>query len=65
MDIEALARPLKGMVHADIERICLDAVKTCILENKQKLDRLAFQTAVSQQRERLHIRAAAFKKNGK
>lgn len=63
MDIKALARGLKGMSHSDIERICLDAVKTCIIEGKEKLDVSAFEAALGDQKERLNIRANAFRQD--
>jgi SpoVK/Ycf46/Vps4 family AAA+-type ATPase len=65
LDTKAAARRLKGMSHADVERICIDAVKTCIIEDKDRLNGTLFESAVSQQRERLLICNDAFKKDGK
>lgn len=63
LDARIVARFLKGMSYADVERVCLDAIKACIIEGKEKVDRPIFEAALKQQKERLHIRADAFEKN--
>jgi SpoVK/Ycf46/Vps4 family AAA+-type ATPase len=60
IDIKKFARSLRGMSHSDIERVCLDAIKSCIIENRPKLDRHAFESAMRQQRERLNICKSTF-----
>ena len=40
------------MSHADVERVCLDAVEACIIENKDKMDSAALEAASRQQKER-------------
>ena len=61
MDIHVLAEALRGMSHADVERVCFDAIKACILTGKDKVDKYAFQDALKRQRERLQICAKATK----
>jgi len=63
IDVKTLARGLKGMSHGDIERICFDAIKSCIIEGKDKLDVTALEAALGQQKERLNIRANAFRQD--
>jgi hypothetical protein len=53
------------MSYADVERVCFDAVKACIIQGQGKIDRSIFEAALKQQKERLHVRADAFGKNGK
>jgi SpoVK/Ycf46/Vps4 family AAA+-type ATPase len=65
LSIKILAQLLKGMSYADVERVCFDAVKACIIQGQEKINRSIFDAAVKQQRERLHIRADAFEKNSK
>ncbi len=65
LSIKALANSMHGMSHADVERICFDAIKACVIEDKEKLDTATFEIAVNQQRERLHIRKKAFTKDSK
>jgi len=65
MNFKSLANRLKGMSHADVERVCFDAVKACVIENQDRLDMPTFEVALMQQKERLHIRSNAFKKDSK
>jgi SpoVK/Ycf46/Vps4 family AAA+-type ATPase len=65
MNIHTLANSLKGMSHADVERVCFDAIKACIIEGKDALGQSEFDAALKQQKERLLICTNAFKKDGK
>ena len=58
IDIEAVASRLKGMSHADIERICLDAIKTAVLHDMDYVDQSTFDRSVGQQRARHRITEA-------
>lgn len=55
VDLTPFLSRLEGMSHADIERICFEAVKTCILQGKQKLYSEAFESALERQGRRLSI----------
>jgi SpoVK/Ycf46/Vps4 family AAA+-type ATPase len=59
IDIKEQAQCLKGMSHADVERICLDAIKRSILTNKLELDVQTFEEAVKQQKARISITSRA------
>lgn len=52
-----LAQALKGLSHADIEWICLDAVKTAILNNMDAVGPAIIQASIVRQRDRQTIRA--------
>lgn len=54
-DLAPFLSRLEGMSHADIERVCFEAVKTCILQCKQQLCPEAFEDALGQQEKRLDI----------
>jgi SpoVK/Ycf46/Vps4 family AAA+-type ATPase len=56
---EQIASSLVGMSHADVERVCLDAIKTAILENGGAVDAQILASAVTRQRERMATTAAA------
>ncbi|HEX5761317.1 MAG TPA: ATP-binding protein [Thermoanaerobaculia bacterium] len=58
-DLSAAASWLKGMSHADVERVCFDAIKAAILQGKDSVDQEAFGEAVKQQRARLAITNSA------
>jgi len=59
VDTKAYAQRLKGMSHADIERICLDAIKISILENEPELDIKTFEDTIKRQKARLQITSRA------
>jgi len=50
---EQIAISLVGMSHADVERVCLDAIKTTVLENRDAVDADSLASAVNRQRERM------------
>jgi SpoVK/Ycf46/Vps4 family AAA+-type ATPase len=60
INIKKFANSLRGMAHSDVERVCLDAIKSCIIDDKPKLDGATFELALRQERERLNISKAAF-----
>ncbi len=62
LDIKAQASRLKGMSHADVERVCLDAIKTCIIEDKESVDHSVFDRALLRQKARLEITRKALTK---
>lgn len=64
INLQRLASRLKQMSHADIERICLDAIKACILEGKDRVDEALLDISVRSQKQRLHIWQEAFRKDG-
>jgi AAA+ superfamily predicted ATPase len=53
---------MKGLSHADVERICLDAIKTSIIEDKEVVDKSNFDTALKRQKMRLQITRQAYSK---
>lgn len=62
LDVKAAASRLKGMSHADVERVCFGAVKATILEDKNSVDQDTFDRAMEQQRARLAITESAAKR---
>lgn len=61
-DLKAQASSLKGMSHADVERICLDAIRMCIINHKEILDEVTFNAALERHKIRLMITRKALKK---
>lgn len=61
IDLKAAASRLKGMSHADVERVCFDAIKSAVLQGKDSVDQVIFDRSVEQQRVRLRITEAASK----
>ena len=59
VSIEQVAASLVGMSHADVERICLDAIKAAILEGEACVDAEVLGSAVDRQRRRVLTTAAA------
>lgn len=59
VDLKAAASRFKGMSHADVERVCLDAIKTTILQDKDSVDQQTFDQAIERQRARLAITESA------
>jgi len=64
LDLKAAASRLKGMSHADVERVCFDAIKAAILQDKDSVDQETFDRSVEQQRARLAIRAPRARRGG-
>jgi SpoVK/Ycf46/Vps4 family AAA+-type ATPase len=59
LDIKMQASRLKGMSHADVERMSLDAIKSCILNDRDELDLVTFDGAVKRQKARISIASSA------
>lgn len=57
--LNRLANSLVGATYADIERICLDAVKKCYLDNRNELTAEDLKHAVQQYKRRLRILSVA------
>ena len=55
LDLKMLASRMKGMSHSDIERICFDAIKNCIINDKDHLKQSIMETALERQNSRLHV----------
>jgi SpoVK/Ycf46/Vps4 family AAA+-type ATPase len=62
IDLKAAASRLKGMSHADVERVCFDAIKSAVLQDKDGVDQEVFERSVEQQRARLRITEGASKR---
>jgi SpoVK/Ycf46/Vps4 family AAA+-type ATPase len=62
LDLKAMASQLKGMSHADVERVCWGAIKAAILQDKDSVDQEIFVRAVKQQRARMNITENAYKR---
>ena len=62
IDLKLMASRLKGMSHADIERICLDALKAAILANQDNVDQAVFEEAIKRQQNRQAIILDAHKR---
>lgn len=58
-DLKTAASRMKGMSHADVERVCFDAIKTAILQDKDAVDRETFFSSVDRQRARMTVRENA------
>jgi len=61
IDIKILAPRIKAMSHADIERICFDAIKRCILADESEMDLNTFEESLKQQKIRAAIISKAIK----
>ncbi len=53
LDIKEAASKMRGMTHADVEQVCLSAVKAAILDERDIVDSALFADAVAKQRTRL------------
>ena len=59
VSVDQTAKLLVGMAHADIERICVDAIKTSILEGIPQVDAKVLDAAVTRQKQRILTTAVA------
>jgi SpoVK/Ycf46/Vps4 family AAA+-type ATPase len=59
VDLRVVATRLKGMAHADVERVCFDAIKIAVLQGKDSIDQEIFDRSVEQQRARRRITEGA------
>lgn len=55
LDLKMLASRMKGMSHADVERICFDAIKNSIINDKDYLDQSIMESSLKRQSSRLHV----------
>ncbi len=55
INIGAAARKLPGLSHADIEWVCLDAVKSAIIQDREALTQDLLDQAIARHRERIEI----------
>lgn len=61
LDIKSAASKFKGMSHSDVERVCFDAIKAAILQDKPSVDQDTFDRAFDQQKIRSAIATTAAK----
>ena len=59
IDLKTIASKLKGMSHADVERVCFDAVKLAILEDRDAIDEDTISRAMARQRSRMAVMESA------
>ena len=62
MNYKELAPKFKGLSHADVERVCFDAIKASILDDKDSLDQEVLEEALKRQKKRLDIAENASKR---
>jgi SpoVK/Ycf46/Vps4 family AAA+-type ATPase len=62
INLRSVASRMKGLSHSDIERVCLDAIKTCIIEDKEVIDKAIFDAALQRQKKRLQITKQAMRR---
>jgi len=65
LEISNLASGLIGMSYADVERICLDAIKSAIIGNQDKVTQATFDLALKNHKSRLSIAKTAYRKKSK
>ncbi len=53
LDLPSLVRNLKGLSHSDIERVCLDAIRYCIVHDMDKVSQQILVDAVLAEKKRL------------
>lgn len=61
LDIRSVASKFKGMSHSDVERVCFDAIKAAILQDKPSVDQDIFDRAFDRQKIRSAIATTAAK----
>lgn len=59
LDTQAAASRFKGMSHSDVERVCFDAIKAAILEDRPSVDSETFKRAFERQKVRVAIATKA------
>ncbi|NLS45284.1 MAG: ATP-binding protein [Firmicutes bacterium] len=62
LNYKELAPKFKGLSHADVERVCFDAIKASILDDKDSLDQEVLEEALKRQKKRLDIAENASKR---
>jgi SpoVK/Ycf46/Vps4 family AAA+-type ATPase len=61
LDIKTAASRFRGMSHSDVERVCFDAIKAAILQDKPSVDQATFDKAFQRQKIRSAIATTASK----
>jgi SpoVK/Ycf46/Vps4 family AAA+-type ATPase len=59
LDFAGLAKDLKGLAHSDVERICLDAIRECIVSGIEAVTQEMLENAVQDEKRRLRLTASA------
>lgn len=59
LELKTAASKLKGLSHADVERICFDAIKAAILQEKDSVDQEIFDQALKRQKTRAALVGSA------
>ncbi len=59
VDLSLFVPKLAGLTHADIERICIDAMKACLLSGERALSAQALNKAIQRHKRRLTIASTA------
>lgn len=62
LDMKVAASRFKGLSHADVERVCFDAIKATILRDKDCVDEETFEEALKQHKKRIAIGEDAAKR---
>jgi len=62
LNLKLAASKFKGFSHADVERVCFDAIKIAILEDKDSLDKNLFGQALTRHKIRVAIAKDAVKR---
>jgi len=61
LNIKAISPKFKGLSHADVERVCFDAIKLAILENKDSVEQETFDRSLKQHKSRITVARMAAK----
>lgn len=59
LDLASIAKELKGLSHGDVERICLDAIRACIVSGIEAVTPEVLREAVQGEKKRLKLTAGA------
>lgn len=62
LNSKEMAPLMKGMSHADVEHVCLDAVRYCILNGQDSVNEAEFLSALKRQQARMKVMEQASKK---
>lgn len=65
LDLKEKASKLKGMSHADVERVCFDAIKAALITNMEYVDQVTFDRAIDHQWARIAVMESAAKRRVK
>ncbi len=52
---EVVASRLKGLSHAEVERICYDAIRLCVLRDLPEVTSELFEESVEREKQRIRI----------